>query len=169
MQYPTVPGAHPDPQAVPGVHPDPPAVHVSGQDNSSTAAPVGGTNAELPSDMAREEAHPSKAESARNPSSAVADKPSLKRPKLSAAEEEGAEQAPASEGHSTAGEEEAKRQVAESGEEQGEEAVVGHSEEKEEGEAAPAAQAAPALPLGSMQPGTTPPHAVCTRCESRVT
>ena len=83
MQYPVVPGARPDPPAVPGARPDPPAVsgalpdlpavHVSGQDNSSTAAPVGGTNAELPSDTAREEAHPSRAESARNPNSASAD------------------------------------------------------------------------------------------------
>ena len=73
MQYPAVSGARPDPPAVPGAHQDPPAVHVSGQDNSSTAAPVGGTNAELPSDTAREEAHPSRAEVARNPNSASAD------------------------------------------------------------------------------------------------
>ncbi|KAL0018818.1 hypothetical protein WJX77_001561 [Trebouxia sp. C0004] len=63
VQHPAVLGAHPEPQAV----------HVSGQNNSSTAAPVGGTNAELPSDTAREEAHPSGAECARNPSSAIAD------------------------------------------------------------------------------------------------
>ncbi len=81
MQYPAVPGAHPDPQAVPRAHSDPPAVHVSGQDNSSTAAPVGGTNAELPPDMAREEDHPGRAESARNPSSAVADS-TLGKPQL---------------------------------------------------------------------------------------
>jgi len=83
VQYPAVPGAHPDPPAVPGAHPDPPAVpgahsdpqaaHVSGQDNSSTAAPTGGTNAELPSGTAREEANPSRAESTRNPNSASAD------------------------------------------------------------------------------------------------
>jgi len=83
VQYPVVPGARPDPPAVPGAHPDPPAVsgalpdlpavHVSGQDNSSTATPVGGTNAELLSDTAREEAHPGRAESARNPDLASAD------------------------------------------------------------------------------------------------
>ena len=81
MQYPAVPGAHPDPQAVPGAHSDPQAAHVSGQDNSSTAAPTGGTNAELPSDTAREEAHPSRAESARNPGPAVADS-TLGKPQL---------------------------------------------------------------------------------------
>ncbi|DBA76119.1 TPA: hypothetical protein ACH3X1_009862 [Trebouxia sp. C0004] len=53
--------------AVLRAHPEPPAVHVSGQDNSSTAAPIGGTNAELPSDTAREEGHPSGAERASNP------------------------------------------------------------------------------------------------------
>ena len=73
MQYPAVPGAPIDPPAVPGAHSDPPAVHVSGQDSSSTAAPVGGTSAELPSGAAREEAHPSRADSARNPGSANAD------------------------------------------------------------------------------------------------
>ena len=92
------------------------------------------------------------------PSSSV--EPSLKRPKPSGAEEEGAQQATASEGHSTAGEEAAMRQVAGGGEEQGEEAVVGHN--KEEGDVAPVAQAAPALPLGSMPPGNTLPLAVCT-------
>ncbi len=85
------------------------------------------------------------------------DEPRLKRPKPSAAEEEGAQQAPASEGHSTAGEEEAKRQVARGGEEQGEGAVVDHSK----GDAAHAAQAAPALPLGSMPQGNTLPHVGC--------
>jgi len=89
------------------------------------------------------------------------DEPRLKRHKPSAAEEEGDQQAPASEGHSTAGEEEAKRQVAGGEEEQGQEAVVGHSEEKEQGEAVPAAQAAPALPWGSMPTGNTLPLAVC--------
>ena len=83
------------------------------------------------------------------------DEPRLKRPKPSAAEEEGT----ASEGHSTAGEEEAKRQVAGGGEEQGEGAVVGDN--KEEGGTAPAAQAAPALPLGSMLPGNIAPHVGC--------
>ncbi len=84
------------------------------------------------------------------------DEPRLKRNKPSGAEEEGAQQAPTSEGHSTAGEEEAKRRVADGGEEQGEEAVVGHS--KEEGETAPAASP---LPLGSMPPGNTLPGAEC--------
>ncbi len=84
------------------------------------------------------------------------DEPCLKRNKPSGAEEEGAQQAPTSEGHSTAGEEEANRQVAGGGEEQGEEAVVGHN--KEEGETEPAASA---LPLGSMPPGNTLPGAVC--------
>jgi len=83
------------------------------------------------------------------PSSSV--EPSLKRPKPSAAEEEGAQQAPTSEGHSTAGEEEAKTQVAGGGEEQGEGAVVDHSK----------GSAAPALPLGSMLPGHTLPHVDC--------
>jgi len=87
------------------------------------------------------------------------DEPRLKQHKPNAAEEEGGQQAPTSEGHSTAGEEEAKRQVAGGGEEQGEEAVVGHN--KEQGEAAPVAQAAPALPWDSMQPGNTLPHAGC--------
>jgi hypothetical protein len=85
------------------------------------------------------------------------DEPSLKRRKPSAAEEEGAQQAPAPEGHSTADEEEAKRQVARGGKEQGEGALVDHSK----GGAAPAAQAAPALPLGSMLPGNTLPHVGC--------
>ena len=85
------------------------------------------------------------------------DEPRLKRNKPSAAEEEVAQQAPASKGHSTAGEEEAKRQVARCGEEQGEGAVVHHSK----GEAARAAQAAPALPLGSMLPGNTLPCVGC--------
>ncbi len=84
------------------------------------------------------------------------DEPSLKRPKPNAAEEEGT----ASEGHSSAGEEEAKRQVTGGGEEQGEDSVVGHN--KEEGENAQAVQAASALPLGSMPPGNTLPLAVCT-------
>ncbi|DBA76101.1 TPA: hypothetical protein ACH3X1_009845 [Trebouxia sp. C0004] len=79
------------------------------------------------------------------------DEPRLKQHKPSAGEKEWGQQAPASKGHSTAGEEEANRQVAGGGEEQGEEAVVGHS--KEQGEAASAAQAAPALPWGSMPPG----------------
>ncbi len=82
------------------------------------------------------------------------DEPRLKRPKLSAAEEGGAQQASASEGHSTAGEEEAKGQVADGGEEQGEGAVVDHSK-------GDAAQAAPALPLGSMLPGNTLPCVGC--------
>jgi len=73
VQYPAVPGAHTDPQAVPGAQSDPPAAHVSGHDNSSTAVPIGGTNAELLSDTAREQAHSSKAESARNPDLASAD------------------------------------------------------------------------------------------------
>ncbi len=73
MQYPAVPGAYPDPPAVPGAQSDPPAVHVSGNDNSSTAVPIGGTNGELPSDTAREETQPSRAESARNPDLASAD------------------------------------------------------------------------------------------------
>jgi len=73
VQYPAVPGAYPDPPAVPGAQSDPPAVHVSGNDNSSTAVPIGGTNGELPSDTAREETQPSRAESARNPDSASAD------------------------------------------------------------------------------------------------
>jgi len=68
-----VPGANTDPPAAPEVDPDPLAVHMRVQDNSSTAPPIGGTNAELPSDTAREEAHPSRAESAGNPSSAIAD------------------------------------------------------------------------------------------------
>ncbi|DBA88600.1 TPA: hypothetical protein ACH3X1_004247 [Trebouxia sp. C0004] len=59
--------------AMPGAHQDPPAVHVSGPDDSTTAAPIGGTDAELPSDTAREEAHPSGAERARNSRSAIAD------------------------------------------------------------------------------------------------
>ena len=84
------------------------------------------------------------------------DEPCLKRNKPSGAEEEGAQQAPTSEGHSTAGGEEANRQVAGGGEEQGEEAVVGDC--KEEGETAPAASA---LPLGSMPPGNTLPGVVC--------
>ncbi len=79
------------------------------------------------------------------------DEPSLKRPRPSAAEEEGAQQASASEGHSTAGEEEAKRQVAGGGKEQGEGAVVDHSKN----------DAAPALPLGSMLPGNTLPCVDC--------
>ena len=87
------------------------------------------------------------------------DEPSLKRSRPSAPEEEGRQQALASEGHSTAGEEEAKRQVADGEEEQGEEAVVGHN--KEEEEAAPAAQVAPALSWGSMPTGNTLPHVVC--------
>ncbi len=65
MQYPAVPGAQSDP----------PAAHVSGQDNSSTAVPIGGTNAELLSHTAREQADPSRAESARNPDLAIADVP----------------------------------------------------------------------------------------------
>ena len=73
MQYPAVPGAQSGPPAVPGAQSDPPAVHVSGQDNSSTAAPVGGTNGELPSGTPREETQPSRAESARNPDLASAD------------------------------------------------------------------------------------------------
>jgi len=88
------------------------------------------------------------------PSSSV--EPRIKRNKPSGAEEEGAQQARTSEGHSTADEEEATRQVAGDGEQQGEGAVVGHS--KEEGETAPAASA---LPLGSMPPGNTLPGAVC--------
>ncbi len=79
------------------------------------------------------------------------DEPRLKRPKANAAEEEGAQQAPISKGHSTAGEEETKRQVAEGGDEQGEGAVVDHSK----------GEAAPALPLGSMLPGNTLPHVGC--------
>ncbi len=73
MQNPAVPGALTDPHAVPGAQSDPQAVHVSGQDSSSTAVPTGGTNAELLSDPTREETDPSRAESARNPGSAVAD------------------------------------------------------------------------------------------------
>lgn len=68
-----MPGANTDPPAAPEVDPDPLAVHMGVQDNSSTAPPIGGTNAELPSDTAREEAHPSRVESARNPSSAIAE------------------------------------------------------------------------------------------------
>ena len=68
-----MPGAYPDPPAVPGAQSDPPAVHVSGNDNSSTAVPIGGTNGELPSDTAREETQPSRAKSARNPDLASAD------------------------------------------------------------------------------------------------
>ena len=73
MQYPAVPGAHPDPQVVPGAHSDPQAAQVNRQDKSSTAAPVGGTNAELLADAARGAAHPSRAESTTNPRSAVAE------------------------------------------------------------------------------------------------
>ena len=82
------------------------------------------------------------------------DEPRLKRPKPIGAEEEGAQQAPTSEGHSTADEEEAKGRVADGGEEQGEGAVVDHSK-------GDAAQAAPALPLGSMLPGNTLPCVGC--------
>ena len=92
------------------------------------------------------------------------DEPRLKRNKSSGAEKEGAQQASAFGGHSIAGEEEAKRQVAGGGEEEGEEAVVGHSQE--EGETVPAASA---LPLGSMPPGTTLPHAACICCRFVVT
>ncbi|DBA84279.1 TPA: hypothetical protein ACH3X2_006336 [Trebouxia sp. C0005] len=88
-----------------------------------------------------------------DPDCPSSDKPGLKRHKPSAPKEEGGQQAPASEGQSTAGEEEAKRQVAGGGEEQGEGAMVGHREEEEDSEAAPAAYAAPVLPWGSMPPG----------------
>ena len=49
------------------------AVQASGQHTTSTAPLGGDTSAELPSGTAREEANPSRAESAGNPSSAVAD------------------------------------------------------------------------------------------------
>ncbi len=86
-----------------------------------------------------------------------------------AAEEEEGQQASGSKGNSPEGDKEVKRKVAGGEEEQGEEAVVGHREEEEQGEAAPDAQAAPAMPWGSMPPGNTPPHAVCICCESVVT
>ncbi len=104
-----------------------------------------------------------------DPDGPSSDEPGLKRHKPSAAEEEGGHQASGCKGHCTAGEEEAKRLVADGGEEQGKEAVVGYSKEEEEGEAAPAAQAAQALPSGSTPPGNTPPHAACLCCESVVT
>ncbi len=50
---------------------------------------------------------------------------------------------------------------------QGEQAVGRHA--GEQGEAAPAAQAAPALPSGSMPTGNSLPHAVCICCGSIVT
>ncbi len=54
-------------------NPEPAAVQASGHHPTSTAPLGADTNAEVPSDAAREEANPSRAESARNPSSAVAD------------------------------------------------------------------------------------------------
>ncbi len=76
------------------------------------------------------------------------DEPRLKRLKPSAAEEEGAQQAPASEGHPTAVEEEAKRQVAGGGEEQGEEAAFMAAEpvSMPNVEAAPVVDSEAALP-----------------------
>ncbi|KAL0018833.1 hypothetical protein WJX77_008429 [Trebouxia sp. C0004] len=62
--------------------------------------------------------------------SSPSDEPRLKQHKPSAGEKDLGQQAPASNGHSTAGEEEVNRQVAGGGEEQGEEAVVGHSKEQ---------------------------------------
>ena len=53
-------------------NPEPAAVQASGQHPTSTAPLGADTNAELPSDAAREEGHPSRAESARSPSSAAA-------------------------------------------------------------------------------------------------
>ncbi len=100
---------------------------------------------------------------------ASSDEPRVKRYKPTAAEEEEGQQASGSKGNSREGDIEPKRQVAGGEEEQGEEAVVGHREEEEQGEAAPDAQAAPAMPWGSMPPGNTPPHAVRICCESVVT
>ncbi len=51
---------------------EPAAVQASGQHPTSTAPLGADTNAEVPSGAAREEGHPSRAESARNPSSAAA-------------------------------------------------------------------------------------------------
>ena len=53
-------------------NPEPAAVQASGQHTTSTVPLGGDTSAELPSDAAREEAHPSRAESARNASPARA-------------------------------------------------------------------------------------------------
>jgi len=87
--------------------------------------------------------------------------PRRKRHKLNAAEDQ-KEQQDGSEGHSLAGRD-ATRLMAADEEEQGEEAVVGHM--GEQGEVAPAAaQAAPALPWGSMPAGNTLPHAEFICC-----
>ena len=53
-------------------NPEPAAVQASGHHPTSTAPLGADTNAEVPSDAARGEANPSRAESARNPSSAAA-------------------------------------------------------------------------------------------------
>ncbi len=54
-------------------NPEPAAVQASGHHPTSTAPLGADTNAELPSDAAREAGHPSRTESARNPNSAAAD------------------------------------------------------------------------------------------------
>ena len=91
--------------------------------------------------------------------------PRLKRLKLHAATEDEQEQQGGSEGPSPAGQD-ATRPMSAGEREQGEQAVGRHM--GEQGEAAPAAQAASALPWGSTPTGDSLPHAVCMCCGSVV-
>ncbi len=91
--------------------------------------------------------------------------PRLKRHKLNAAEDQ-REQQGGSGGHPPAGRE-ATRPMSAGEEEQGEQAVGSHM--GEQGGAAPAAQAATALPWGSIPPGNTLPPAECICCRFVVT